>query len=451
MKKFLLLALFSVTAQANMHLAPPDFDVSSGRAVFVDFSKANYKITYDLAKKVASVESEIKFKINRPGKPIFDMVTKPEDLRLDGAPVAHRLVDLPDEASKVRVVWVDVQAGEHTLTMKHTLETNVTFDSNKEAVRSAFWIRDLRTRLFIEQYVPTNLEFDQYQMTLDVVFQGKSRKKTSYPIEIMHNGYLKQLSANSYRIEFPEWYMASAPYFHTFPKGAFNVRRFDMKSIDGRTIPFTIYAASGVEKFVTYAKEVFAELEKDYGPWGHHQFTAYGAGSGGMEHAGATMSSIGALDHEMLHSYFAKGVMPSNGNSGWIDEGLANWRDRGYPALAAPGKVANLAGRSAYARNTDDRAYSVGSDLFGHIDSLMANVGGLKAFLRGYYQTYKHTQITVDHFRNNLEFFAGQSFEHLFQDHVYRNPSKTKANFVESHTIDHNHAPLTAAQLKALL
>lgn len=451
MKKILLLSLLSLTVQANMHLAPPDFAVSAGTAVFVDFSKAQYALTYDFTQQTATVVSEITFTAPRAGKPIFDLVAKPEDLRLDGQPVEHRLVDLPGDASKVRVVWEDVAPGTHTLSMKHQVTTNVSFDSKNEKVRSAWWIRDLRTRLFIEQYVPTNLEFDQYAMTLDVNFVGRRNTRT-YEQEIMHNGQLTKTGVNSYRIQYPEWYMASAPYFHTFPKGAFTVRRFDMTSVDGRKIPFTIYASgsSTTTKFVNYAKEVFAELEKDYGAWGHDQFVAYGSGLGGMEHAGATMTSIGALDHEMFHSYFAKGVMPSNGNSGWIDEGLASWRDRSYPALPTPGLVANLANRSVYARNTDDRAYKVGSDLFGHIDFLMQNTGGLKAFLRGYFQTYKHTQITVDHFRNNLELFSGLNLWPLFQDHVYRNPpssSKTSGH----HEENPNHPHLTEAQLRSLL
>ena len=108
-----------------------------------------------------------------------------------------------------------------------------------------------------------------------------------------------------------------------------------------------------------------------------------------------------------------------------------------------------MAGRSVYARNTDDRAYKVGSDLFGHIDYLMQNTGGLKGFLRGYFQTYKKTQITVDHFRNNLEFFSGLNLGPLFQDQVYTNPAKSKS--VEQVEENHNHPHLTDAQLRSLL
>jgi hypothetical protein len=315
-------------------------------------------------------------------------------------------------------------------------------------VRSAFWIRDLRERLFIEQYVPSNLEFDQYAITMDVQFTGRSTARQ----EIMANGKVTKLNNTTWRIEYPAWYTVSCPYFHTFAPGAFKVRRFDVTSIDGRKIPFTIYASSSsnAQKFSDEAIRVFKELEGDYGAWPHPWFIAYGSGSGGMEHAGATMTSFGALDHEMLHSYYAKGVVPANGNAGWIDEGIARWRDRGYPRLPNPGGVANLAGRSVYDRNTDRRGYSVGSDLWGHVDHLMANSGGLMPFLRAYFQANKYTAITTEHFRRNLEFFSGMDLQVLFQDHVYREPAK---GLEKSAPVgdDHNHPALTPAQLRALL
>ena len=131
-------------------------------------------------------------------------------------------------------------------------------------------------------------------------------------------------------------------------------------------------------------------------------------GTGGMEHSGATQTSFGALDHEMLHSYFAKGIMPANGASGWIDEAIASWRDKGYPRLPTPGfGGSNIGGHSPYKRNTDDRSYGLGSAFMGYLDWRLQNMGGLKAFLKGYFAAYKHQVITTEHFKNNLEFFSG--------------------------------------------
>jgi hypothetical protein len=448
MKKILLFALLiSKAALANLHLAPPDFDYQQSRAIFVDFKTAHYAITYDTRARAVTVKSEIRFTATKAGRPIFDLIPNPSNLTLNGRSISQSLISLPND-SKVRLLSTTVEPGDHVLTMEHQLSTNVSWYDNNN-VRSAFWIRDLRERLFWEQYVPSNLEFDQYAMTMDVSFKGKSR----FNQEIMANGVVTKTATNTWRIEFPAWYTTSAAYFHTFPTGAFTVRRFDVPSIDGRKIPFTIYAlgSSTAKKFSDEAIRVFKELEGDYGAWPHPFFIAYGSGSGGMEHAGATMTSFGALDHEMLHCYFAKGVIPANGNTGWIDEGIARWRDRGYPRLPTTGGVANLANRSVYARNTDNRAYSVGSDLWGHVDHLMANSGGLKPFLRAYFEAHKYTVMTTEHFKNNLELFSGMDLTVLFQDQVMRDPAKGLRSQKAERGDEHNHPALTEQQLRDLL
>src|SRR5205085_3239658 len=45
----------------------------------------------------------------------------------------------------------------------------------------------------------------------------------------------------------------------------------------------------------------------------------------GMEYDGATTSSAGALEHEVFHSWFGRGVKPASQNDGWIDEAYTTW------------------------------------------------------------------------------------------------------------------------------
>lgn len=46
-----------------------------------------------------------------------------------------------------------------------------------------------------------------------------------------------------------------------------------------------------------------------------------------MECAGATVTRLAHLEHELNHSYFGRCVMPANGAAGWVDEGIATWID----------------------------------------------------------------------------------------------------------------------------
>ena len=59
-----------------------------------------------------------------------------------------------------------------------------------------------------------------------------------------------------------------------------------------------------------------------YGPWVHGDtFWAFVWGHGrGMEYDGATTASVPALEHEVFHSWFGRGVKPARAADGWIDE-----------------------------------------------------------------------------------------------------------------------------------
>jgi hypothetical protein len=445
MKRVLaLLAMVSASASANMHLAPPDFE----DMVFVDFRTAHYSLSYDFEARSSSVKTVITFESSKLGRPIFDLIEKPLSVKIDGVAVKQKEIELPDHSGKARVVDIQVQAGIHTLEIENNITNNVRFDDKEDTVSAAFWIRDLKERMFLEQYIPSNFEFDQYQMTLDLAF--KNTKKISQ--DIFTNGELKQTGPLSYRITFPEYFTVSCPYFHTSRKGAFRKMSVDYPSITGRIIPITVYTPPifKTSTFLKKAVTIMGELEKDYGPWGHPALVAYQTmpGTGGMEHAGATATSLAALDHEMLHSYFAKGVMPANGNSGWIDEAIASWRDKGYlrlPAVSFGGS--NLGIQSVYKRHTDNRAYKLGAAFMAYVDYRLQNVGGLKAFLKGYFSTYNHTVINQVHFKNNLEFFSGLDLTHEFDTFIWGSNENEPADLSE----DPVHKSLSQKQFLEML
>jgi hypothetical protein len=449
MKKIILVAaLFSVNAMANLHLSPPDFDTKYGRAVFVDFKTAEYNITYDIVNEVTTVKSLITFEAKSAGMPLFDLVPYPDSVKLDGKKAKQRLISFPGGLSKLRQLSTSVAPGIHTLEIENIIDTNVTYQTDFESVSSAFWIRDLKDRLFLEQYVPSNFEFDQYQMTINVKFEGvRSADQDFYT-----NGKISKTSPVSWKIEFPEYFTSSCPFYHVTPKGWMSRRDFSYTSISGREIPITVYSpwSSRTKKFKPEAIRVMKELEEDYGPWAHPSLVAYGTmvGTGGMEHSGATATSFGALDHEMLHSYFAKGIMPANGNTGWIDEAIASWRDKGYQRNPTTGfEGSNLGGHSVYKRNTDKRAYALGAAFMAYLDFRLQDMGGLKAFLKGYFQTYKHQVITTQHFKNNLEFFSGLNLDDAFGTYIWGVNSGTE--LIEE--ANPHHAPLSSSELKSIL
>lgn len=448
MKKwFILSSLLINSAYANLHLAPPDFDTPYGHAIFVDFKTADYNITYNVKWKRTNVKSVIHFHAEKAGMPVFDLIPEGTDVLIDGEPAKLVETQSPD-GSLLRQVTTVVEPGDHVLQVSNTFNTNTRYNFLSRKVSSAFWIRDLKYRKFLEQYIPSNFEFDQYKMTFNVTFAGTVKANQ----DIYTNGTVTETSPNSYRVEFPEYYTVSCPYFHTTPKG--KMKRIDYKypSISGREIPVTVYTSwwSNPMKFKNESEKIFKELEADYGAWAHNGLIAYETfpGTGGMEHSGATQTSLGALDHEMLHSYFAKGVMPANGNSGWIDEAIASWRDKGYQRKPLPNYPgSNIGSQSPYKRNTDDRSYKFGAEFMAYMDYKLQDMGGLKAFLRGYFAAYKHTVVTTEHFKNNLEFFSGLDLSEDFNTYILGGKS-TEKEVVEENPY---HRHITDEQLKSIL
>jgi len=372
--------LAATSAIASIEQAPPNFAYADGVAVFVDFTQADYKISYDFSKKTVNVETTIEFEMLAKGYPIFDLIPEPTSLRLDDRDVTSKLTPDPDGASKFRVLNQLSMPGMHRLTLTHVMNAGVSFRST--GVASAFWMSDLSDRQYLEQYLPTNFEYDQIPMKMRVEVLNAA----GMPHVLRANGDVKTLSENVFEVEFPKFYTTSSMFFHLLPVGAVPAKSFTVDSVDGRKLPVEIYTSGNMAAYEKETRSVIAELEADYGAFPHAKVVIYGAGGGGMEYSGATMTSLYALGHELFHSYNARGVMPAQGNSGWIDEAMSSWRDRGYQRSKYAGGTTNMAGHSVWTRMTDDDAYSKGAAFLEWMAGKMETRGkDFKLFLREYF------------------------------------------------------------------
>lgn len=447
---FLALATLSLQALAAYDQAPPAFSYRDDQAVFIDLKTAHYDITYNLATKTAEVESTVTFTSKEEGYPIFDLVAEPTESTLDGANVGTEVIKDPDLQTTLRVIQEKVSTGTHELKLSHKITTNVVFTD--EGVASGFWMSDLNDRRYLEQYLPTNLEFDQYKMSVRVNIinaEGKSHL-------VKANGKVSKIAENSFEIVYPDFYTASSVYFHMFlEKNNLNNAQFYYSSIDGRLIPVDIYTIYDVQTFVDATKKILAELEADYGAFPHNQVIIYGnAPSGGMEHSGATITSLSALGHELFHSYHARALMPANGNAGWMDEAIARWRDNKYPLTAKlTFSSTRLAGHSIWTRMTDRMAYTEGSAFLSWIAFRMNEKGlSFKQFLRDYFQEYKYTTVTTQLFQQEVTERSGLDLRADFDQYIYGKtaPQTLKFSPPEHHEENPYHPTYTRKQLLEL-
>jgi len=266
------------------------------------------------------------------------------------------------------------------------------------------------------------MEYDQYSMELLVKLIGNSS-----PIKIFTNGDVLNGNPGESIITFPDHYNCAAPFFHMGPAANFSALTEVFVTSQKNKIPVTIYgkANSDPSRYMSLAKRTLNELEADYGIFPHAKLVIYGTESfpGGMEHQGATITNLWALAHEITHSYFGRGLMPSNGDAGWLDEAMASWRDDGYRRISRLDQSSNhMAKRSQYIRFTPMSAYNEGAELMAYFDSriaLRSDEKGLKTFLNKMMAEQVFKPGTTEEFQASLEAFAGEDMSEIFNPLVY--------------------------------
>jgi hypothetical protein len=289
---------------------------------------------------------------------------------------------------------------------------------------------DLEPRGYLERYAPANLEFDQTPVRFEVRLAGATAQH-----RLFSNGAVASTGESTWTVTFPEYFTSSSYFLHLTDRPV-EVRTQNYAGRE-RTIPVTVYGlvqpedsqsetAVLVESAMTSTLGYLAELEGTYGPYTHAAVMVYivrhlEPGLGGMEYCGATMTMLGSLGHELTHSWFARGVMPANGNAGWIDEAIARWRDNGYPRATstADRTPRNLAGFPPYHRHTPRDSYDFGSLLLSELDYLFAGRGGLRPILARWYQQRRRQVITTPMFQEFLEYEGGVDLERTFARYVY--------------------------------
>ena len=441
----LLVLLSSVSFAQEMFNRPKSFNFQNSQAVFVDFIEANYHITYDLTNRKAYAEADIRFAMPEQGYPIFDSVTVPNSVSLNGMNVGSLEVKTPSNETTLRLVNKITSTGEHTLNIKLPLTALVDF--TEAGVRSAFWTSDLDEREFLERYLPANLEYDQVKMNFHLKFIGLKNQQTIYT-----NGEVTAVDSSSFHISYPDYYNASSIFFHTVPKGAMQELRFTIKSIDGRDLPAVVYFgtsswSASLERLKTKTIDIIRELENDYGPFPHPSVTVYQAGMGGMEYCGATMTDFSALGHELFHSYFARGVMPANGNAGWLDEALASWRDGGYSTSGTLNGTSGMSSHPYYTRITDQAAYTFGARFMSFLDGKTRSAGGLKPFMKYMVEKKVFSPLLVEQFIAEMNQFYGQDFSAEFKKYTF----SKRGSFKSVESLNPVHRKMSVKELKQYL
>ncbi|MDA8791993.1 hypothetical protein N9N67_02035 [Bacteriovoracaceae bacterium] len=408
---------------AQVKYMPPSFMDGPRKLIFMDINQAYHQLNF-LEDNNIEVVSRLDFNIYKSGYPLFDLVPS-ENLEVY-LPIKKKSTVVCDKyyqseclrrvnfyktnfnsyvepmyyADKYLLFPRDSKS---SLYFFHTLKNanQASRFAKKSGFNFVFEFCDGNSkRQLLERYLPANLQFDQYPMTMEIKFANKFKKQKIITNDIKSKRF--KISDYHYVLSYPEFYNSASIFFHTFAKGYFH--EYPVRTVQGAI--FYIYgkkdllfedrfsAGMGYKKLTnpwpqTY--KLMQELTSTFGAFPHKEMIVYvGEKFSGIEHFGATRTSFFSLGHELYHQYIGRGVFPAGGRSAWIDEGLARWRDGGhwfwrwlpgqpfvdpYSSLKdLPRKYVGLPHQSVYQRRTrnpsfgKDYAYAAGAVFFSHIN-----------------------------------------------------------------------------------
>ena len=108
-----------------------------------------------------------------------------------------------------------------------------------------------------------------------------------------------------------------------------------------------------------------------------------------MEYPGGTTSSPTALEHELFHSWWARGLEPATYADGWLDEAWTMWNTTANVEFVPIALDWNsgpwlLYDAHPFARDTPDASYTNGRLVFAGLASIMG-VNTLRAAMAEFY------------------------------------------------------------------
>src|SRR5690242_14894724 len=119
-------------------------------------------------------------------------------------------------------------------------------------VRWSFGFADLYAGRYLEAWIPSNLAFDHFPLTLELTVDG-----TALPHTVVTNGWVATVGTNRWLIRFPPWFTTMSPLIELHAADTVQTASMVMRlAVSAR--PITISAS----KFVDGDEDVQASLRR---------------------------------------------------------------------------------------------------------------------------------------------------------------------------------------------
>jgi hypothetical protein len=367
----------------NFDLAPPRTIVDGLAAVPIDIQHITASLTFDGTTSSGTGDATLDFIVGPGGGcPIFDLRQAITSLWLDGAPFPPAQAALRDfgggTGAELRVIEAVLAAGSsHTLRVTYTLgppQASTAGSYQPGMAWSAgprlafnFGFTDLGPGRYLEAWVPANLIFDQFDLTLELRIVN-----TPVAHSVISNGTATTIGTNHWSVVFPARSTALSPLVEVRATDTLASQTGSVTlPVSGQTVTIEAWklATSSVDLAARVA-DIAAWLSANETSTGRYvhgsRFLAF-LHTGGMEYDGGTTTGVGALRHEVFHSWWGRGLKPASQADGWWDEAWTVYNDLGasgsapFDFTAAP---VTLSSTNPWVRATPSSSYSSGERVF---------------------------------------------------------------------------------------
>ncbi len=431
----LALALIQIASEAGDRdklLAPPPLEVDGLVGQPIDVLGLRARIHFDRRERSAACRAELLFEMAREaGFPVFDLRQEIASAELDEEPIdptdlaAH---EVGPRTGSLRILERELAPGKvHRLVLEYPLGTPAS--PGARGIRWTedgglgwdLWFSDLSPGRYLEMWLPANLIHDRFPLELEIELDHLEGDH-----ELVTNAAVRRLGRHHWKLAFPPTTTAFSPMIVIVP--ATEVERAASRvRIGGRSIRIDVCrrleAGGDLDRVTAQVARDLQEFERRIGPWPHgDRVTVYlWRGGRSMEYDGATTSSLGALRHELFHSWWGRGVKPASQNDGWIDEAWDTWQADGEspPVPPGTGPPVQLCPADPWNRVTDHRSYGAGAAFFSRLAGLLGREE-LEARMAAFFRARVHEPVTTAELECHLA--AGDHEEEvraLFERYVY--------------------------------
>ncbi|NOT07091.1 MAG: hypothetical protein HOP28_02685 [Gemmatimonadales bacterium] len=430
----------------NFDLAPPSKTVDGLAAVPIDIQHIAATLVFDGATSSGSGDATIDFVVGPGGGcPIFDLRQTIVSVSLDGAPLTPADAALHDFGggtdAELRILNQPLTGGSaHSLRLTYSLGTpqastlgsyqpRMTWSAGPRLAFN-FGFTDLGPGRYLESWVPANLIFDQYDLTLDL--QVTNTGLAHVPIT---NGTVTVLGANHWSIAFPARFTAFSPLLELRAEDTVVSQTGSVVlPLSGATIALEAWkltaGTANLGAQLTNIANFLVANEASTGPYVHgNRFVAF-LHQGGMEYDGGITTGVGALQHETFHSWWGRGLKPASQPDAWWDEAWNVYNDNGA-AGSLPfdfsGAAVELNPLNPWVRRTASASYSSGERFFRGAAAFMG-VPGLTAGMRAFYEAGNERPVPTTALEEHLVArCADPSLVDAFHRFVYGFPDPSPA------------------------